>query len=783
MNRDFKTLIAAMNAEEKVALLTGSGLWRTASLPQHGIDDIVMTDGTYGVRYSSAQIDGNEKWSMDDFISVITQTADRANAEEPAAKGGSEALFSASLPATCFPNGSSLACSWDIDLVYQMGQALGRECQHMGVGILLGPGINIRRTPLAGRGYEYYAEDPVVSGDIAAALINGLQDEGVGASLKHFAANNSEYRRTEMDSVIEERALREIYLAGFQRAIAKSQPWTVMSSYNRLNGVQTSQDPFLLTQVLRDEWGYDGLVMSDWYGIKDRPASLMAGNDLAMPETRRDKQTLLAAINAGEVPMAVVDSACLRMLELLDKVQRNRRPNAQADFSAHHRLSQQLAAESIVLLKNDDNLLPLRPEKTPRIAVLGKPAQEPVIQGSGCATTVPYLLDRPLDEIFDLAGEAFSVSWAIGAPDDLQCDEAALVQAKVVAQEADVAVIFVSTAVGEDGENGDRHDLNILAVHERLIREVASVQPNVVVVLANSDAVVMPWLGECKALLETFFAGQGMGRAVAEILFGQRNPSGKLTVTVPNTLEETPAWLNYPGENLRHHYGEGLFVGYRYYDKRCLTPRFPFGFGLSYTQFSYDNLSLSAETIGADDTLTVSFELSNIGAVDGKEIVQLYVSAPEGELIREVRALKGFDKIALAAGETQRVSLQLPISELACYHPGLADWVITPGNWQVHIGGSSRDLPLNATFTVDCPARYVPLRDDNSLQQLIQQPKAFARVVQLIADKSQLPPEQVREKLIRLAPDLFCGLLIALTEFLALDIERDELNAVLAEPQ
>ncbi len=280
--------------------------------------------------------------------------------------------------------------------------------------------------------------------------------------------------------------------------------------------------------------------------MKDRPASLLAGNDLAMPETRRDKQTLLAAIESGEVPMPVVDRACLRMLELLDKVQRHRRPNAQADFPAHHALSQQLAAESIVLLKNDDGLLPLRPEKTPRIAVLGKPAQEPVIQGSGCATTVPYLLDRPLDEIFDLAGDDFSVRWAIGAPDDLRDDEAALAQAKAVAQEADVAVIFVSTAVGEDGENGDRQDLNILAVHERLIREVASVQPNVVVVLANSDAVVMPWLGGCKALLETFFAGQGMGRAVAEILFGLRNPSGKLTVTVPNTLEETR-----PGYNIR----------------------------------------------------------------------------------------------------------------------------------------------------------------------------------------------------------------------------------------
>jgi beta-glucosidase len=783
MNSNFKTIIAAMTAEEKVALLTGSGLWRTASLPQHGISDIVMTDGTYGVRYSSAQIDGEEKWSMDDFISVITQTADRASAEEPTAKGGSEALFSASLPATCFPNGSSLACSWDVELVRQMGQALGRECQQMGVNILLGPGINIRRTPLAGRGYEYYSEDPVVSGDLAAALINGLQEEGVGASLKHFAANNSEYRRTEMDSIIEERALREIYLAGFQRAIAKSQPWTVMSSYNRLNGVQTSQDPFLLTQVLRDEWGYDGLVMSDWYGIKDRPASLLAGNDLAMPETRRDKQTLLAAIVSGDVPMEVVDRACLRMLTLLDKVQRHRRPQTRADFAAHHALSQRLAAESIVLLKNEGNLLPLDARKTPRIAVIGKPAQEPVIQGSGCATTVPYLLDRPLDEIFDLAGDDFTVSWAVGSPDDAHSDEQALAQAREVAQAADVAVVFVSTAVGEDGENGDRQDLCILPTHERLIREVAAVQPNVVVVLANSDAVVMPWLGECRALLETFFAGQGMGRAVAELLLGKRNPCGKLTVTMPNSLEETPAWLHYPGENQRHYYGEGLFVGYRYYDKRQITPQFPFGFGLSYTRFAYANIALSASRIGAEETLNVAFDLTNCGEREGKEIAQLYVTAPAGELIREVRALKAFTKVTLAAGETRRVNLSLPIADLACYHPGLADWVVTPGRWQIFVGASSRDLPLSASVEVDCPPRYVPLRADNSLQQLIQQPEAFARVVALIAAKSGLPEPQVREKLIRLAPDMVFGLLTSLTEFLALDIERDELNAVLTGRQ
>jgi len=782
MNHAFEPTLAAMTSEEKVALLTGQGLWRTASLPHRGIDDIVMTDGTYGVRYSTAQINGDEKWSMDDFIAVISQTADKAGGESTAAKGGSEALFSTSTPATCFPNGSSLACSWDVELVYLMGQALGRECQHMGVGILLGPGINIRRTPLAGRGYEYYSEDPVVSGDIAAALINGLQDEGVGASLKHFAANNSEFRRTEMDSVIEERALREIYLAGFKRAIEKSNPWTVMSSYNRLNGVQTSQDPFLLTQILREEWGYEGLVMSDWYGIKDRPASLLAGTDLAMPETQLDRRTLLAAIESGDVPMQVVDDACLRMLSLLDKVQRNRRADTQADFPAHHQLSQRLAAESIVLLKNDDALLPLSGKKVSSIGVMGKPAQEPVIQGSGCATTVPWLLDRPLDEIFDLAGENVAVRWAIGTPDDGQDDEQALAEAVTLAQNVDVAVLFVSTAVGEDGENGDRKDLAILPTHEQLIREVSAVQPNVVVVLANSDAVVMPWLGNCKAVLETFFAGQGMGRAVAEILFGQRNPCGKLTVTVPNTLEETPAWLHYPGENLRHHYGEGLFVGYRYYDKRQLQPLFPFGFGLSYSHFAYQNLQLSTARLAAGETLTVTVDVTNEGTMAGKEIVQLYIRPPTGELLRETQALKAFSKVALQPGETKRVTLSLLADELACYHPGLADWVLFPGDYGIGVGRSSRDIPLTASVNVHALPRHVRLRDDNSLQQLILQPEAFQRVVQLVAKKSQRSEQQVREKLIAVAPDMVFGLFITLTEFMSLDIDKETLNATLAGP-
>lgn len=780
MKKDFHAIIAAMTVEEKVALLSGSGLWRTASFPQHDISDIVMTDGTYGVRYSTSQIEQGENWHISDFLAVIGQSAGEVEQEEQ--KGGSEALFSKSKPATCFPNGSTLACSWDVDLVYQMGEALAKECQEMGVGILLGPGINIRRTPLAGRGYEYYSEDPVVSGDIAAALINGLQDGGVGASLKHFAANNSEYRRTEMDSVVEERALREIYLSGFKRAIDKSNPWTVMSSYNRLNGVQTSQHHWLLTEVLRNEWRYDGLVMSDWYGIKDRPASLLAGNDLAMPETQRDKLELLQAIERGEIPAEVLDSACMRMLTLVDKVQQHRKPGTKANYPQHHRLAQQLATESMVLLKNEENILPLQARQHTNIAVLGKPAQEPVIQGSGCATTVPYMLDRPLDEIFEVAGNDFHVDYAVGTPDDNHVDPQALADAVELASKADVAVVFVSTAIGEDGENGDRKDLNILPSHEALIRAVAEVQPNLVVVLANSDAVVMPWLADCKALLETFFAGQGMGRAVADILFGRANPCGKLTVTVPNTLEETPAWLGYPGENLRHHYSEGLYVGYRYYDRRQLTPQFPFGFGLSYSKFSYAKLATSVTELAEGQPLTVNVEVTNCGDRAGKEIVQLYLTAPQGDLAREVLALKAFAKVHLEAGESKTVTMTLEWQDFACFHPGMADWVVDPGLYQLHVARSSRDIALSTVVKLCARPYYLPLKVDNSLQQLLATPPAFDRVVKLLVSKNALPEALMREKLAAIAPDLFCGLFIALTEFLAIDITQQELAAALAEP-
>jgi len=781
MKSSHAELIARMSAQDKVTLLSGRGLWRSATLEQWGIRDFVMTDGTYGVRYSTAQIEQQESWNISDFLAVTQQEAGQPAADsDKGGIGGSEALFGHSRPATCFPNGSSLACSWNVELIQQMGQALAIECQSMGVGLLLGPGINIRRTPLAGRGYEYYSEDPLLSGELAAALINGLQQQGVGACLKHFACNNSEYMRTKMDSIVEERALREIYLYGFQRAITKAKPWTVMSSYNRLNGEQTSQHHWLLTQVLREEWGYQGLVMSDWYGIKDRPASLLAGNELAMPENVLDNAELLAAIEQGRIPDEVLDHACLRMLQLIAKVHAGQRPGTVADFSTHHRLARQIAAESLVLLKNEGRLLPLDGQGPGRLAIIGKPACQPVIQGSGCATTQPWQLDSPLDEIVKLAGNALHIDYAVGAPDDEQDDEAALQQACALAATADAAVVFVSTPIGMDGENGDRQHLGLLPSHERLISRLAAVQPRLVVVLCNGDAVLMPWLPQVPAVLECFFAGQGMGHAVAATLFGFNNPSGKLTTTLPNSLEETPAYLYYPGENNRHHYAEGLYVGYRYYDKRQLQPLFPFGFGLSYTRFDYQKLQLSSSRLHEDDTLSVSVEVHNIGPCHGQEIVQLYVAPPPSQLSRPLQALRGFVKLDIPPGASRTAHFTLQREDFAYYDPAHARWVVDSGLHEIRLGTSSRHILQRETLWLSAEPRLPFIEADSSLLQLALHPPLLQAIAELIASKCPLSSSQAKQKLQDMASaEMFVGLFITLTAMLELDISRDELQQIL----
>ncbi|MDX3925774.1 MAG: glycoside hydrolase family 3 C-terminal domain-containing protein [Shinella sp.] len=714
-DRDLAVLVDEMTLEEKVALVSGHGLWRTTANYRLNIPELLMTDGTYGVRYSIEQIDGAQDGDsqLAAFLSVVNTDLST----------GVESAFGSTRPATCFPNGSSFACSWDVGLAHELGEALAAECQAFGVNILLGPGINIRRTPLAGRSYEYYSEDPVLTGEIAAAVINGLQENGVGASLKHFACNNSEVQRTTMSSVVDERALREIYLAGFERAIRKSNPWAVMSSYNRLNDIQAAENHWLLTKVLREEWGYEGVVVSDWHGIKDRPASMNAGNDLDMPESGARKQELVAAVEEGRVAMEVLDRSCLRILKLIRTGRNSIKPNATADFRKHHELSRRMAGESIVLLKNDGAILPLDPSTIKRIAVVGAAAMEPIIQGSGCATTRPTEVDIPLDEIRKFAS---GVRVDFHAVTDFEPGKASEQAALADVGAADVVLFFGNTEVGYDGEGSDRTHLNLQDGQDALIERLGKHTGRMVVILATPDAVVMPWIGYAQAVLAAFFGGQGAGGAVADVLFGKRNPSGKLTVTFPVQIEDIPGYFTYPGENNRHIYSEGIHVGYRFFDKRKLAPLFPFGFGLSYTTFEYSNIAVDAGRVGASSTVTIAFDITNTGKTAGKEIAQVYARPHDARLIRPPRELKGFVKVELQPGETRRVEVTMEGRDLCYFDPAHQQWLLDAGRLTFEVGASSRDIRLEATVEVDAPALPSTILDVESQPFLVIE-REFAR--------------------------------------------------------
>ena len=664
---DLTLLVDQMTVAEKADLLSGRGLWKTAAIERLGIPPILMTDGAYGVRYSTTQIDAGDSDdnSLQGFLALVNQQADDAGT-----------MFGTTRPATCFPNGNLLGCSWDVDLAYRMGAALAAECQNFGVHLLLGPGINTRRTPLAGRAYEYYSEDPVINGDLAAALICGLQDNGVGASLKHFACNNSEIDRTTTSSDVDERALREIYLAGFERAIEKGKPWTVMSAYNPVNGIHATQNPWLLTTVLREEWGYAGLVLSDWHAIKDRPASLTAGTDLDMPESKPRKAQLLAAIETGKVDRETVDAACVRVLELVQRCKANERPGIPVDLEDHHVLSRQIAAESIVLLRNENAALPLDVTASPQILVVGNGAIAPVIQGSGSATTNPYRVDIPFEQICKRAGEPCTIRHMPFDVDDATAIASAINTVLHAAEDSDVVVVFSENAKSRNGEGNDRDTLKLLKGHDDLISALAAAGRRVIVVLSIPDTVEMPWLDEVDAVLACFFPGQGGGEAIARVLFGDQNPCGKLSASMPVRIEDIPGWHTYPGDHGRHVYSEGIFVGYRYYDLKAITPAFPFGHGLSYTEFSYETMSLDKEVITPGGSCTVTVTIRNTGKAAGKEIVQLYIQPIEPGLKRPVRELKTFAKVQLEPGEAKTIELTLQPRDFQYFDVARAQWVL-----------------------------------------------------------------------------------------------------------
>jgi beta-glucosidase len=693
------SLIGQLTLEEKASLCLGSDFWHTAPVERLGIAAIMVSDGPHGLR---------------------TQPEDADHVG-----------ISGSVPATCFPTASALASSWDPELVQRVGAALGREARAQGVAVVLGPGINIKRSPLCGRNFEYFSEDPALSGVLGAAMIDGVQSQGVGTSLKHYAANNQETDRLRVSAEVDERTLREIYLAGFERAVTEAGPWTVMCAYNKVNGVYASEHAWLLTTVLRGEWGFDGLAVSDWGAVHDRVAALAAGLDLEMPPNLGvSDAAILTAVRSGQLDEHVLDTAVARVLQLVDRAAANTEPPPVLDPDAHHMLARAAATECAVLLKNQDRLLPLRPAAGDIIAVIGEFARTPRYQGAGSSQVNPTRVDVALDELRSAVPDqveiAFAAGYGIGTTDR---DEQLGDEAVALASRAEVVVAFLGLPAADESEGFDRTHMDLPASQTALLSRLADANPNLAVVLANGSAVrLSEWEQHAKAVLECWLSGQGAGGAAANLLLGTANPSGRLAETLPLRLEDTPSYLNFPGEAGQVRYGEGIFVGYRGYDALDRQVHYPFGHGLSYTSFDYADLSANVTGRPQDGDLVVNItcRVTNTGDHRGKEVVQLYVGDPEASVARPVRELKAFAKVDLDPGETTAVAFTLTARDLSYWSTRLHDWALEGGEFELAVGASSRDLRLTTTLDIAAPPLPSRLDGMSTLQEWLADPTGSA---------------------------------------------------------
>lgn len=663
----YQDIISELTLEEKAGLCSGLDFWHLKSVERLGIPSVMVSDGPHGLRKQQGK--------------------------------GDHLGLNESVPSTCFPPAVTLASSWDRELVGQMGRALGEEARSEKISVVLGPGTNIKRSPLCGRNFEYFSEDPYLAGEMAASYIKGVQSNGVGTSLKHFAANSQETRRDISNSVMDERTLREIYLAPFECAVKKAQPWTVMAAYNLLNDVYCPENKRLIDDILRGEWGFKGIVVTDWGAENDRVAGLEAGQNLEMPACDGiNDAKLVQAVRDGELDEQVLDRAVDEILDLIFRAKETLEQNEGFiyDKDAHHELARKIARESMVLLRNEDQILPL--STGDRVAVIGALARSPRYQGAGSSKINPTRLDKAFDCLME-AG--LNVTYAPGyhkATDEP--DEALIEQACRTAERAEKVVLFAGLTEAYESEGYDRSHMHLPHSQEQLIHAVAKVNPNVIVVLAGGSPVEIPWVGEVKAILNSYLGGQAGGAAVADLLLGKVNPSGKLAETYPLSLEDTPSFGNYPGEGRTALYREGIYVGYRYYDKVKKDVLFPFGFGLSYTQFKYSALKLSSREMEDGRELTVTFKVKNIGAVDGAEVAQVYVSDAESTVYKAPQELKGFEKIYLKAGEERQVSITLDRRAFAYYDRELGDWNVEDGVYHIFVAASSRDIRLKGSVKV-----------------------------------------------------------------------------------
>lgn len=658
-------LIGKMTLEEKASLCSGADFWHTERVVRLGIPAMMVSDGPHGLRKQD-------------------QEADHLGVND-------------SIKAVCFPAGCGTAASFNRDLITGMGEVLGEECQAEGVGVILGPAVNIKRSPLCGRNFEYYSEDPLVASEMAGALIKGVQSKNVGTSIKHFLANNQETRRMSSSSEVDERTLREIYLAAFEGAVSKQKPWTVMCSYNKINGTYAAEHKEALTDILREEWGFDGFVVSDWGAVNNRVPDLEAGLDLEMPASGgiNDRQ-IVEAVKEGRMKEAVLDRAVERILNIVYRFEESRDGNAVFDRDKDHEYAKKVAEETIVLLKNEAQILPISEKE--EIAFIGKYARQPRYQGGGSS----HINSHKVTGAWDVVKDWGNISFAEGYGDQAdETDEGMIAEAVEKAGKAKAAVIFAGLPDAFESEGFDRTHMGMPDCQNELIERVTAVQPNTIVVLHNGSPVEMPWADKVKGIVEAYLGGQAVGEAVVDILFGKVNPSAKLPETFPCKLEDNPSYLYYPGEGDKVEYREGVFVGYRYYDTKKMDVRFPFGFGLSYTTFAYSNLQVSASAIKDTDTLTVSADITNTGSMAGKEVVQLYVSDVESTVIRPVKELKGFDKVELQPGETRTVSFTLDKRAFAYWNTQIHDWHVESGEFRILVGKSSRDIQLEASVTVE----------------------------------------------------------------------------------